>query len=229
MRKVKPDYYTTAMKHVKVTVLEEDSGAVLPLAKPLSAGAGEISVIVKIVGYKKIKFHTHENVGYGDVHLPEMQMHTSAFWLTFPEAVIQGFGMHARVPRPIIIDALRGLLNAMHVVGAMGLMVDPRDLGRTLGDQSDPDGSPSSGSTGFDPTLFLYDNIPNGVGLAPRLFDERDALLRRARTSIQACECEGGCPACIGPTAGHVGEVDHPRRKALVLSLLDFIGLTSLH
>lgn len=227
VRKVKPDYYTTAMKHTSITVLEEDDGAVIALPRPLSAGRGEVSVIEKVVGYKKIKFHTHDNVGYGDVHLPEMQMHTTAYWLTFPEPVIQAFLLERFVTRPVVIDALRGLLNSMHILAAMGLMVDPRDLGHAMGDQSDD--TPTTGSTGFDPTLFLYDAIPGGIGLAPRLFEERESLLRRARTSIAGCECESGCPACIGPTAGHVGETDRAERKALVLSLLDFVGLSSLH
>ena len=87
----------------------------------------------KVVGYKKIKYHSHENVGYGDVDLPEMQMHTTSIWLTFPEATVEAFMMHAALHRPAAIDALRGLLNAMHTVATLGLMVDPQDLGRSLG------------------------------------------------------------------------------------------------
>ena len=49
---------------------------------------GEVSVVEKVTGYKKIKFFTHENAGYGDVHLPEQQMHTISFWLTVPEALL---------------------------------------------------------------------------------------------------------------------------------------------
>src|SRR5690606_3681238 len=152
-----------------------------------------------------IKFFTHENVGYGDVHLPEMQMHTTALWITFPEPLMAELVEALRVPRAALVDALRGLLSAMHVMGAMGLMVDPRDLGQTLGDQSDPNGPPGTrggAATGFDPTLFLYDQVPGGIGLASRLFDERESLLRRARTSIASCGCASGCPACIGPDAG---------------------------
>ncbi|WP_410969585.1 hypothetical protein, partial [Salmonella sp. SAL4450] len=83
----------------------------------------------KVVGFKKIKFHTHENVGYGEVQLPELQMHTTAFWLTVPEDVVRS----RPCPRPQVIDALRGILSALHTVACAGLMIDPRDLGRTLG------------------------------------------------------------------------------------------------
>ncbi|HJL01109.1 MAG TPA: DEAD/DEAH box helicase [Polyangiaceae bacterium LLY-WYZ-15_(1-7)] len=233
VRRVKPDYYTTAMTHTKVTVLEEDQGAVLPLQKPLAVGLGEVTVVSKVVGYKKIKFHTHENVGYGDVHLPEMQMHTTAFWLTFPEALIQSFALREGVQRAAVVDALRGLLDAMHVLAAMGLMVDPRDLGKTLEDQQDPAagrGPGAEAARGFDATLFLYDRVPGGIGLAPRIFDEREALLRRTRASIQGCDCGSGCPACIGPDVGVDMEgMRSVPRKALVLRLLDAVGLPQVH
>ncbi|MBX3251544.1 MAG: DEAD/DEAH box helicase [Myxococcales bacterium] len=237
VRLVKPDYYTTAMTHTKVTVTDEDRHAEIALrdgGHVLPIGFGEVSVVEKVVGYKKIKFHTHENVGYGDVHLPEMQMHTTALWLTFPEPLVAALLEALRVPRAAVVDAFGGLLASMHVVGAIGLMVDPRDLGQTLGDMSDPSapGSSGHGATGFDPTLFLYDQVPGGVGLASRLFEEREALLRRARTSVAGCACEGGCPACIGPGAGLETEATAgvlPRRKALVLALLDHLGIGSLH
>jgi DEAD/DEAH box helicase domain-containing protein len=214
VRQVAPDYYTTAMTHTKVRILEQerDAGAF---------GAGEVSVVEKVVGYKKIKFHTHENVGYGDVHLPEMQMHTTAFWWTIPEAVVQA----ADAPRPAVIDALRGILHAMHTVAAVGLMIDPRDLGRTV-EQAE-----GAGGALFEPTLFLYDQVSGGIGLAPRLFDEREALVRRTRQRLHACACPAGCPACIGPAVGE-GEGDAApagQRKALAQGLLGALGVPACH
>jgi len=102
-------------------------------------------------------------VGYGEVHLPEMQMHTTSFWVTFPEAIVRA----QPAPRPEVLDALRGLANAMHIVATVGLMVDPRDLGRSLGYRKDPDEPPGKGSfdgPGFDPTIFLYDYVAGGIG-----------------------------------------------------------------
>ncbi|HHH30894.1 MAG TPA: DEAD/DEAH box helicase, partial [Polyangiaceae bacterium] len=200
VRKVQPDYYTDAMTHTRVAVMSEDDAAWIRLGGAsqggVAAGVGDVSIVEKVVGYKKIKFHTHENVGYGDVRLPEMQMHTTAFWLTVPEEVV----LAQRVSRAVVLDTLRGVGSAMHLVAAVGLMCDPRDLGQTLGDRSDEDAPPSSerGGPGFDPTVFLYDHVPGGVGLAPRLFEEREALLLRTRALINSCPCERGCPACIG-------------------------------
>ena len=226
VRRVKPDYYTTAMTHSKVTVLEQDQGAPIELGEvPLDAGLGDVSVIEKVVGYKKIKFHTHENVGYGEVHLPEMQKHTTAFWLTFPEDFVQS----QSEPRAVVVDALRGLSKAMHVVGAMGLMIDPRDLGRTLGSRNEDEAPPGKGQgPGFDPTIFLYDTVAGGIGLASRLFEEREELLWRARHLIESCECSEGCPGCIGPDASSDDEPE-AARKRLVLGLLDAAGVNATH
>lgn len=230
VRKVEPDYFTTAMTHTKVSVLhvDESANASLSPVVMLPAGLGEVSVVTKVVGFKKIKFQTHENVGYGEVHLPEMQMHTSSFWLTFPESWVTS----RAEPRATVIDALRGLSRAMHTVAALGLMIDPRDLGRTLGDRSDPDAPPSKGDgPGFDPTIFLYDQVPGGVGLAPRIFDERERILVSARVLVTACGCEDGCPACIGPSIGGE-ELDRTSRsdvihgrKARVLDVLASLGI----
>jgi DEAD/DEAH box helicase domain-containing protein len=226
VRRVKPDYYTTAMTHSKVTVLEQDQSATVELGEvSLDAGLGDVSVIEKVVGYKKIKFHTHENVGYGEVHLPEMQKHTTAFWLTFPEDFVQS----QPEPRAVVVDALRGLSKAMHVVGAVGLMIDPRDLGRTLGSRHEDEGPPGKGQgPGFDPTIFLYDTVAGGIGLASRLFEEREELLRRARHLIESCECSEGCPGCIGPDASGDDDLE-AARKRLVLGLLDAVGVSVIH
>ena len=119
----------------------------------------------------------------------------------------------------------------MHTVATIGLMTDPRDIGRRLKDQSESqDESPGQI---IDPTIYLYDKVPGGIGLAPRLFDEREALISRARVVIEACPCEGGCPACIGPVIGSEdqspgepvpAEIDlEVNRKALAVAILKLL------
>jgi DEAD/DEAH box helicase domain-containing protein len=206
VKPVESDYFTDAMTYTKVTVMsraEEDRRTTHEL------GLGEVSLVERVVGYKKIKFHTHENVGYGDVRLPEMQMHTTAFWLTVPEPVLSSMS----APRPDLLDALGGLNAALHTVAAVGLMIDPRDLGRTLGSRDG--GTHASADSLFDPTLYLYDQVPGGVGLASRLFDERDVLLQRTRDLVKGCACETGCPACVGP-----GPQGRAGRRSLSLTIL---------
>jgi DEAD/DEAH box helicase domain-containing protein len=201
VRAVEPDYYTTAMTHAKVTVLHEETVAPLSLSSgtpPLGSGWGEVNVVEKVVGYKKIKFHTHENVGYGEVTLPEIQKPTTAFWLQVPEARLAAID----APRAVLADALTGVQTAMHAVAAVGLMMDPMDVGRTLVDEPGLEG-PGPGPSGprsFEPVLYFYDSVAGGAGLAPRLFEEREALLRRAHRLIAGCACASGCPSCVGPS-----------------------------
>jgi DEAD/DEAH box helicase domain-containing protein len=194
--KVKPDYFTTALTNRVVTILDESAS----LAHGRCTLAwGEVSVVEKVTGYKKIKFHTHENAGYGDVRLPDMQMHTTSFWLTIPEALLVPLG------RATAIDALAGIGRALETVATIALMCETHDIGQALGDKGPRAGADPSMQLGsphpshFDPTLFLFDHIPGGVGLAERIFEMARQLLFRARNMIASCACEQGCPACVGP------------------------------
>jgi DEAD/DEAH box helicase domain-containing protein len=216
VRRVEPDYFTTALTYRSVVVIEDRLSTALGEAR---AGFGDVKVVEKVTGYKKIKFFTHENAGYGEVNLPEMQMHTTSFWLTLPETLIAKLG----VPRAEAVDALRGVGHALETVASVALMCDPRDLGRTLGDGEDEGEAPgrdpfAKRTGGFDPTLFLFDSIPGGVGLAERIHERAPELLGRARALIRTCACKAGCPACVGP-----GEPDS-RRKMTALGLLELIA-----
>jgi DEAD/DEAH box helicase domain-containing protein len=241
--RVVPDYFTTALSNRKVSVLDESARAPLGRAQ---AAWGEVSVVEKVVGYKKIKFHTHENAGYGDVRLPDTQMHTTSFWLTVPEAVC----LHLGIGRSAAIEGLRGVAVALETVSALALMCDPRDLGQTIGDDGEEkvrgeartgargggfggsppivNGAPAGGGRvpqpGFDPTLFLFDNVPGGVGLAERIFERAAELLTQARAMVSGCTCPDGCPACVGATEvapdGAVKTIGAGSRKRATLALL---------
>ena len=226
VRKVLVDYYTDAMTHVQIALLEESAtgsvgGGGLGAPGEWSSGWGEVSLVEKVVGYKKIKFQTHENAGYGEVRLPEMQMHTTAFWLTLPESRI----FRVVAGRAAAIDAMRGIGRALETVSTLALMCDPRDLGFALGDAdaSNPDGAAiprkvtGGPQRGYSPTLFLYEHVPGGTGLAERIFEQRDVLLARARVLVERCPCTAGCPVCVGPADAHGAGYT---RKSVALELL---------
>ena len=208
VRKVKPDYFTDAMTYTQIAVIEVEDASPKGL---FPSSWGEVSVSEKVVGYKKIKFQTHENSGYGEVNLPEMQMHTTAFWLTLPEA----FCMAHPAGRAAVIDGLRGVGIALETMSTLALMCEPRDLGTSLGDagaegleEDGADTAPRAGKgsqasrPGYAPTLFLYEHVPGGTGLAERIFALRAGLLARAERHIERCECRAGCPVCVGPSDG---------------------------
>jgi DEAD/DEAH box helicase domain-containing protein len=54
------------------------------------------------------------------------------------------------------------------------------------------------------PTVFLYDMYPGGIGLAEKLYTVRRELLEAALGAVDSCVCRDGCPSCVGP-ASEVG------------------------
>ena len=227
VRRVEPDYFTTALSHSRVTILDPAAERAALQGK---LQHGDVEVIETISGYKKIKFVTHENAGYGDVRLPDLQMHTTAFWWTInphlqlaSSAAAAGAGA-PRVPPTrwspaLLIDALRGAGAALETVASIALMCEPRDIGRTLGSEDVP-----MEHEGYRPTLFLYDALPGGVGLARRIFERAEELFERAARLIASCGCKSGCPACIGAAAVSEQQNSSTGRKAAASALL--LGLS---
>lgn len=231
VRRVDVDYFTDASTAVSVSVLDESERGSAFALPPEVCALGEVQVVERVTGFKKVKFFSHENLGYGDVRLPEITMHTSAFWLTIPEERVQALAAQeddiGRVRgRAAVIDGIRGVAHALEAVASLALMCDPRDLGYALGDKSDGTARPmKTGAPGFDPTIFLYDNTPGGVGLSARAFELRESLLVQARELIERCPCAEGCPACVSPGEGR----GIMARKDIALLLLRDAGVPSRH
>ncbi len=216
VRKVDSDYYTDAMTYTNVRVIDSfenhhDPGAIVE--------HGEVQVVRKVVGYKKIKFYTSENLGFGDVNLPEKDMHTTSYWFTIPRDLLRKLNF---TPEEII-DGLSGLAYTLHHLSAMYLMADTHDIDHTLGDKSG-EWFVNQGKTGriitsfvsgrpenlndktgarideFDPTIFIFDSYPGGIGFSELLYREHFNLLSAVRSLIEKCPCAYGCPSCVGPT-----------------------------
>jgi DEAD/DEAH box helicase domain-containing protein len=71
------------------------------------------------------------------------------------------------------------------------------------------------------PTFFVYDSYPGGIGISERVFDVWPELLGHVEQHVEACPCDQGCPACIGPQEAIVGMKDE------VLKLLAYLQLES--
>ncbi|MCS7315858.1 MAG: DEAD/DEAH box helicase [Bryobacterales bacterium] len=193
VRRVECDYFTDAIDYTQVKVLEELESAPLGQAHVVH---GDVRVNRQIVGFKKVRFYTMENVGSGNLSMPEQEMHTTAFWLHFPRAFLER--LSGLTPTEIQ-SGVAGLANVLRTVAAFLLMSDPRDLGVAVSEKA------GAGIQTFEPLLFLYDAYPGGVGLSPHLFRMVPALLRHAADLLAGCQCDAGCPSCVGPV-GEVGE-----------------------
>lgn len=175
------DYYTQAVLDSSVDITRETHVRdVLPQAR---LACGEVDVSWKTVGFKKIKFSTRENVGYGTVDLPAQRLPTTAFWLT-PQAAVRA-EMKAAGHRPS--EGLCGLRNLAVVALPMVAMCDSRDISGVVD-------SKNLGSS----SMILYDRYPGGLGYSEKGYAEIEALLAICRQMVAECPCDEGCPSCVG-------------------------------
>jgi DEAD/DEAH box helicase domain-containing protein len=175
------DYYTQGSLAVQVRVINEFQSESLVNC---SRAHGEVVVSALATIYKKIKLWTHENIGWGDIRLPEQDMQTTSYWLTFPETVTE-------VLRASELESgLVGLANVLGNVAPLFLMCDPGDV------SVKPEVRSPHTKTA---TIFVYDKVPAGIGFAEKLYRLHDQLLPAAQELILDCPCTTGCPSCVGP------------------------------
>ncbi len=250
VKKVDVDYYTDAVRYTQVRVLEiantsasvgTSSSEVAQHAAPTTKTAssfshGDVLVRSQVVGFKKIKFFTNENIGDGKLELPENEMHTTSYWITLHRPLLESLPFSVSERQ----SGMFGLLHAMESVATLLLMCDSRDLGTAIGERP-PDAGAGEEQTGmsvlpgndftptrmrdaistnarefFEPNLYLYDAYPGGIGFSEPLFRTHELLMQKTRELISACTCEQGCPSCVGP-AGDLA----PRAKEAALAILD--------
>jgi DEAD/DEAH box helicase domain-containing protein len=200
VHRVDVDHYTYANRAVTLKPLDVFAEASATGGRRVH---GEVMVASLVTLFKKLKFGTDENVGWGPIDLPELELQTTAYWLT-ADAIPGSWR------RDELDVALLGAGRAIQAVAAVLLMVDPRDLGLVSQVRSPHQEAP---------TIYLYESVPGGVGLAARLWARHDELVAGAADLIASCLCDGGCPACTGPRLEP--DVD---AKALALRLLAQLG-----
>jgi DEAD/DEAH box helicase domain-containing protein len=200
VHRIDVDHYTYANRAVTLKPLDVFADAAATGGRRIH---GEVMVASLVTLFKKLKFVTDENVGWGPIDLPELELQTTAYWLTAEAS-------RHRWRRDELDVALLGAGRAIQTVAAIALMVDPRDLGLVTQVRS-----PHS----EQPTIYLYEAVPGGIGLSERLWDRHDELLAGAADLIASCGCDAGCPACTGPRLEP--EVD---ARALALRLLAELG-----
>jgi DEAD/DEAH box helicase domain-containing protein len=226
------DYYTDAIDYTKLKVLEAFDGS--PAGRG-SAHHGEVHVARRVAGYKKIRYYTHENIGYGPVNLPDLELHTTAVWWQLPQRALEQAFDH----RQEALDGFLAAAHALHIVATVAVMAEARDLQKAVGSGdgawfATPDvngraqlrasfGEDDAVLQGpFVPTLYLYDAFPGGVGLSAPLYERREDLVRLARELVHRCDCHAGCPACVGPVLA-MDEQQERSLKSLAARVLDLI------
>jgi len=245
VKRVDVDYYTDAVRYTQVRVLEIAATEQCAGNKESAHchSHGDVLVRSQVVGFKKIKFFTNENIGDDKLELPENEMHTTSYWITLERPLLESLPFSVSERQ----SGMFGLLHALESVATLLLMCDSRDLGTAIGERP-PAADSESASTlvgaqhaaphldaietfsssrtddalstnpkeFFEPNLYLYDAYPGGIGFSEPLFRTHALLLQKTRELIAACACQQGCPSCVGP-AGDLA----PHTKETALAILD--------
>jgi DEAD/DEAH box helicase domain-containing protein len=198
VKMVDVDYYTDANLAVDLKVIDvfRDENC-----NDIVKSCGEVMVSSLVTMFKKIKFYTHENIGSGPVNLPETSMHTTSYWISFSEKISESMS------QTNIQNGLLGLSNVLSNAAPIYLMCDPRDISVVYQVKS---------SFTQRPTIYIYDNYPGGVGFSNKLFEIHKEIFETAKSMIENCDCESGCPSCVGPLNEFSGS-DNPKETTLML------------
>ncbi|MCM3566832.1 DEAD/DEAH box helicase [Neobacillus mesonae] len=182
VREVDADYYTDANLAVQLKVLEEDK---LQSFSDAEIGFGDVSVRAMATIFKKIKFETHENIGSGPIHLPEEELHTNAAWISLQKPL-------AEMGQERLEQGLVGAAHALNHIAPLFVMADPQDIHVIPQVKADHNEKP---------TIFFYDRYPGGVGLSEKIYSDMFHVFQEAKKLILHCQCESGCPSCLGTEA----------------------------
>ena len=202
IRKVDVDYYTDADLNIHLGLLDIEKEQALFQGNVLALGEMKVTTLVTM--FKKIKFDTHENLGFGPVRLPETDMHTTAMWLTMPDELADKFTGDG------LKNGILGIVNLLRIIAPLDLMCAPTDV-TVLYQVKCPFTD--------KPTLILYDNCPGGLGLAQKAHTMIRLLLEQALDIVSRCGCEAGCPSCVG-AVGEVGDSGKETARAMLQTVL---------
>ena len=263
VKQVDVDYYTDAIRYTQVCVLEiaaiasssvagpssphdrvilreakdlNDSISTVPTTGAHSRSHGDVLVRAQVVGFKKIKFFTNENVGAGKLELPENEMHTTSYWITLGRPLLESLPYSISERQ----SGMFGPLHALETVATLLLMCDCRDIGTAIGERPPAPGidaeemmamrmddAAGGNKEFFEPNLYLFDAYPGGIGFSDPLFRAHDLLVQKTRELIRACPCEAGLPVLRRPRGrsrsesqgsrvGHPGSADRVKSGALL-------------
>jgi DEAD/DEAH box helicase domain-containing protein len=206
VREADVNYYTDGLVKTDIKVLSEDERffpgtgdhSLVPSHYSLEAVIGDVLVRSQVSKFKKIRFHSHENLGYGPIDLAEEEMQTRALMLLFSKDSAAG-KLLAAMDEEAAGAVLSGAGTLVRHIAPVYLLCDPRELG--IAERvRDPHFAV--------PALYVYDKYPGGTGLAEALSQKTAAVFASALKAVQCCPCKSGCPSCVGPGGSKQGTAE---------------------
>ena len=219
------DYYTDSITYTKIKVLDLFDET---RRKNVNFSYGDVHVFSQVVGFKKLKFFTMENVGAGELQLPQQEMHTTGFWLTVKNEALLSLDFSNEEK----LEAVSGIAYLVRQISPVILLCDSRDVGVAIEDNLTKEPLHPGALKGmmrgqvdmafvdrFEPNVFIFDRYPGGVGFSQTLYENGERLLEKALEIIENCPCPGGCPSCVGPAIRPGGNPKAAARFILKLLL----------
>jgi DEAD/DEAH box helicase domain-containing protein len=204
------DWYTQPKKETEVFI---EAVGEQRLIGPRGGGTvelhfGEVSVTEQVIAYQRKSLSDHSVIDLIALDLPEQNFPTQALWYVLPDELAGPRGL----PPEVLLGALHAAEHSQIAVLPLLAMCDRWDIGGLSTNIHFQTGQP---------TIFVYDGHPGGVGIAKRGYDEFERLVADAARLVGECPCAEGCPSCIqSPKCGNLNE---PLHKAGSLELMDAI------
>ncbi|HOJ77830.1 MAG TPA: DEAD/DEAH box helicase [Bacillota bacterium] len=215
VEKLEVDYYTQSITEVQITVCSTDLEQQLEKA---TVGFGGVEVMIKPYLFRKIKFGSRDSIGFGKIDLEPQVMQTNAFWLLPPPSTLNLVKSFGKDP----VESMLAIANVLTEVLPFLVMCDTSDIGSIV----------DLANHGA-PALFVYDKYPGGIGFAHRSFEKVAAVCLAACNLITSCQCDSGCPSCVGsplppnpqldPDTAGKGRI--PDKEGALVILHDLLGL----
>ncbi len=90
-----------------------------------------------------------------------------------------------------IRSGLAGLAYILSNLAPLFLMCDKRDIGVHF--------DPQSRLNHGEAVLFIFDRISGGLGFSEEFYYSHKTIMKEALSLTIDCDCNDGCPACVGP------------------------------
>jgi DEAD/DEAH box helicase domain-containing protein len=185
------DYYTQVKKETS-TDIERTLRGERRLGLALSFGV--VSVTETVVAYQRKSIRDGSTIATVELALPPSTFETEAVWYVPTPRQLDGLET-----MPLLLSSLHAAEHSMIALLPLWAMCDRWDIGGLSTNVHQDTG---------EPTVFVYDGHPGGVGISERGFDQFEGWVADTARMLEGCPCERGCPSCVqSPKCGNLNEM----------------------
>jgi DEAD/DEAH box helicase domain-containing protein len=154
---------------------------------------GLVSVTERVIAYQRKGIRDQATIATIELDLPPSVFETEAVWYLPTTRQLDGLEQ-----MPTLISTLHAAEHSMIALLPLWAMCDRWDIGGLSTNIHQDTGQP---------TVFIYDGHPGGVGIAERGFEQFEGWVADTVRLLEGCPCEHGCPSCVqSPKCGNLNE-----------------------